>query len=98
MTVKAEDRGFEVSFQLNDGQVFENPVFHLLQSEVVVVKFFLGTIQIEIVDGAVLPRQLDHQLQIVELYGVFGHGRIHPFEFAQLFLEQLFGLGFPLFF
>jgi len=32
------------------------------------------------------------------LYGVFGHGRIHPFEFAQLFFEQLFGFSFPLFF
>ena len=76
--------------------MFEDAVLYLLEAEMVAVEPLLRAVQVEVVGGAVLPGQFGHQLQVVQLHGVFGYGRIHPFQLAQLLEEELFGLILPL--
>ena len=87
--VEAQDRGLEVAFELDDGQVFEQPVLHLLQSEVVVVEPRAGRLQIEIILRNFVPRQVEHQLQVGHLHRIFRHGGVEPLDLRKLLFEGL---------
>ena len=47
--VEAEDRGFHVTLQLEDGEILDDPVLDVLESEMVLIENFLGMLQVEIV-------------------------------------------------
>ena len=93
--VEAEYRGFEVALELDDGQVFQNTLLDLLQTEVVAVELIARAIQVEIVLGHVVPRQLQQQLQVGHLHRIFGHGGIQPLDLLQLLLEEFADLLGP---
>ena len=78
--VQAQDRRLQVALELDDGQMFQNAVLHLVQTEMVVIEPLLGVVQVQIVFRIAFPRQFEHQLQVVELHGILGYGRIHPLQ------------------
>ena len=86
--VQTEDRGFQVAFQLDDGQMLQQTLFHFVQPEMVVVELLACAFQIEIILRHIVPGQLEHQLQIGNLHRIFGHGGIEPFELGDLLLEK----------
>ena len=75
--------------------MLQDAVLHLVQPEVVVVEPLLGMVQVQIVFRIAFPRQVEHQLQVVELHGILGYGRIHPLQLRELLEKQLLRLGFP---
>ena len=61
----------------------------------VVVEPFFRMGEVEVILRIGVPRQVEHQLQVIELHRIFGHRRVHPFEFGQLFEKQLLHLRLP---
>ena len=86
--VQTEDRGFQVAFQLDNGQMLQQTLFHFVQPEMVVIELLACAFQIEIILRHIVPGQLEHQLQIGNLHRIFGHGGIEPFELGDLLLEK----------
>ena len=86
--VETEDRRFEVALQLDDRQVFQQPLLDLFEAEMVVVELLARLFEVEIVLRTVVPRQFEQQLQVGCLHRIFGYGGVEPFEFLQLLLEE----------
>ena len=93
--VEAEDRRFEVALELDDGQVLQQPLLHLVQTEMVVIELFAGALEVEVVLRHVVPRQFQQQLQVGHLHRIFGHGGIQPLDLLQLLLEGFAHLRGP---
>ena len=93
--VEAENRGLQVAFELDDGQVLQNTLLDLIEAEMVVVQLLAGAFQIEIVLRYVVPRQLQQQLQVGHLHRILRHGGIQPLDLLQLLLEGLTDLLGP---
>ncbi len=87
--VEAENRRFEVAFEFDDGQMLHQSLLDFVQTEMVVVELAARLLQVEIVGRGMVPRQFQHELQIVHLHGVLRHGGIEPFEFRELLFEEL---------
>ena len=93
--IEAEDRRFEVALELDDGQVLQQPLLHLVQTEMVVIELFAGALEVEVVLRHVVPRQFQQQLQVGHLHRIFGHGGIQPLDLLQLLLEGFAHLRGP---
>ena len=93
--VEAEDRRLEVALELDDSQMLQNTLLHLVQTEMVAVELFTGALEVEVVLGRVVPRQFEQQLQIGHLHRILGYGGVQPLDFLQLLLEGLADLLGP---
>src|SRR5690606_997373 len=60
-----------IPLQLQYGEVLQNAVLDLFQPMVVLIQYLLDILQIKIVAGHVVPGQIQHQLEVVELHTVF---------------------------
>ena len=86
--VETENRRLHVPPEFQHREVLDNPLLHLLQSVMVLVKYLHGMLQIQIVLGEVIPRKVQHELQIVVLDAVVRSGRIVFLEFGKLLREN----------
>ena len=86
--VETENRRLHVTPEFQHREVFDNPLLHLLQSVMVLVKHLHGMFQVQIVLGQVIPRKVQHELQIVVLDAVVRSGRIVFLEFGKLLREN----------
>ena len=69
--------------------MLDDTVFHFVQTEMVGVEDALGALQVEVVLGVFLPRQVDEILQVIELYAIFRSLRVGAFQFLQLALKDV---------
>ena len=67
---EAEDRGAHVSFQFQDGQVFDDAVLDRFQAEVVVVQHLLCMMEVQVVLGHFSPGEVQHELDVAQLDAV----------------------------
>ena len=61
----------------------------------ILVENLAGFLQVEVVLAVFVPRQVEHQLQIVELHGVLGRHEVGALQFLELLLEDVGGLLVP---
>ena len=87
-TVEAENRGFHISLELQGGQIFDDSVLHAVYPVMVLVQHLHRVLEVKIVFGVLVPRQVCKELQVVELYAVVRGGRILPFELEHLLFED----------
>ena len=86
---QADDLRLDVRSQLAHGQRFQNAVLDLFQAVVVAVQDLLGTVDVQIILGIAVPRQVQTGVQIGADDGGFLIGALHLGQ-AVHFLEQLF--------
>ena len=98
--VEADDGRLEVAAQLQDGEVLQYALLHLLHAVVVLVQYALGALDVQVVLGVLVPGQGDHGLQVGELHAVLGALGIEHLQLVQLLHEggvhllgPLLGLG-----
>ena len=92
---ETENRRLQTAAQLKDGNVLKNALLHFLHTIVVLVKNAFRTLQVKVVLGIFIPRQIDHRLQIVHLYTVIRALRIQRVQLVQFSLESLGDLVRP---
>ena len=63
----------------------------------VLVENLAGLLQVEVVLAVFVPRQVEQQLQVVELHGVLGRHEVGALQFLELLIEEVGGLLVPLF-
>ena len=66
--VQAEDRGFHISLKLEHCQVFYDSLLYRIQTIVVAIQNLLCVLQVQIVLTHIVPRKVQHKLQIVILH------------------------------
>ena len=71
-------------------------VLDFLQSVVVSIEFVFHFLQVEVVLGIGVPRQVEHIVQIGILHRIVRGLRIETFQFAQLFVKMLLNILAPL--
>ena len=86
--VQTEDRGFHVALELQHRKVFDYPLLDRLQSEMVLIQHLLGMFQVQVVLRHLSPWQVQHELDVVELYAVFRRARVVPFQLGHLLFED----------
>ena len=64
----------------------------------VFVEDLAGLFQVEVVLAVFVPRQVEQQLQVVELHGVVRRHVVGALQFLELFLEEVGGLLVPFLF
>ena len=52
--------------------MLKNAVFYLLQTIVVIVKFFLDFLEVKVIGGVSVPRQVEHRVNVGILHRVIG--------------------------
>ena len=62
------------------------------------VQYLLRMLQIQIVLRTVVPRQVQHLMQVIRLHRIIGRLRIQAFHLVQLLVEQLPYILVPLLF
>ena len=77
---EAEDRAARLGPQLADRQVLEDPVLDLLEVVVVGVEDLAGVLDVEVVVGALVPRQVEQPVEVGPDHAVLGGGRRQPLE------------------
>ena len=83
---QAKNRAFQLLFELDDGQKFQQAVLDFAQPKMLFVQQPPRRRQIQLVLREFRPRQIDQPVQIIARHGVFGHGRGHllqPLQFLQ---------------
>ena len=94
-TVQTDDGALLVATELKDSQMFQNAFLHLLHSIMVLVEDFLCRLQLQMVNGAIVPRQLQHGLQIVQLHVVVGALYVDTLQAHQFLMEDFLHLVAP---
>ena len=61
----------------------------------VFVEHGLCVVKVEVIEGFLFPRQIQHQVHIVGLHTVFRTLGIHALQFQDFFVKRLFGVGRP---
>ena len=87
--VETEDWRLQIALQLDYGEVLQDAVLDLLQTEVVRVELLASALEVEVILGHLIPRQVDHQLQVGHLYRVLGNSRVEALHLCELLLEEL---------
>ena len=95
-SVEAQNRASLVVAQLQHSQVFEDAFLHFLHAIMVAVQYLLCSVYLDVALRAVVPRQVDHRLQIGQLNVVVRTLGIDARELAQFFLEDGRNLLAPL--
>ncbi len=83
---EAEDRTLRVAAQLHDGEEFEDALLDFFEAVVVFVEDAPRLVEVELVLGRFLPRQLKHVLKVSADDVVVGRRRRQPLHAAQLAL------------
>ena len=68
---------------------------HLFEAVVVLVEHGLCVVKVEVVEGFLFPRQIQHQVDVVGLYTVFRTLGIHALQLEDFFVKRLLGVGRP---
>ena len=76
--------------------MLEDALLHVLESVVVVVKYALGILKVEVVVSRYAPRQINHRLKVVVLNIVVGRLLVHPLQLRHFLAEQLLHSSSPL--
>ena len=69
--------------------MLQDTLLNLFQTEVVVVELLTCKLQIEVVGCDIIPRKLQHKLQVGHLHRVLRNGRVKTLHLIELLLEQL---------
>ena len=93
--VETEYGGFHIALELEHGQIFYDPVLHLVQPVVVLVEHLLGVLEVQVVLGDVTPGQVEHKLQVIVLYAVVRGRRVVALKLGQFLIENLLDLRGP---
>ena len=91
---QAQDRAFEIVLELDDREEFQQPVLHLFQPEMLLIKNAFRRRQIERVGARARPRHRHQPIEIIARDRVFGHrrrGLLEPVQFLQRDLLDLLG-------
>ena len=65
------------------GQVFDDALFDLLQTEMIGLEYFLGRADVEMHLAALLPRRLHQPIDVVAHHGGFRRHRRHELELGE---------------
>ena len=94
-TVKADDGALEVTSFLKNGKVLEDSFLDFLHAVVVTVEHSFCVLDIEVVFGVFVPRNVEQGVEVVVLYAVVGSLRIETFQFVQFLDEDVVHLVRP---
>ena len=87
-TIQANDGRLQVTAQLQDGEMLQDTLLHLLQSVVVLVQHLLCVRQVQIVGRIFIPGETEQSLQVIELHIVIRRLRIGAFQLGQFPFER----------
>ena len=76
--------------------MLQNALLDFFEAKMVAVKNFSGLLQVVAVLRYVVPRQVEHQLEVVALDAKVGHLRIHALQAGQFLLKLLGSLCGPI--
>src|SRR5690606_42091581 len=63
----------------------------------ILVQYFYSTVEVEIVFGKFAPREIQEQLQAIELYRIISCSRVNACEFFDFLVKMIFDLKPPFF-
>ncbi len=64
----------------------------------IAIKDFLGSLQIEVIITHLIPREIQHKLQIIPLNAKFGYLRVHSLKLGHFFFKKLLHFFWPILF
>ena len=96
-TIEAEDRALQVITQSSYSEVFQNALFHLFHAIMVFVQNLFGMFETQVIYGAVIPRQIYHCLQVVDLCGIVRTLRMQGVESLEFLIEYFLYILIPIF-
>ena len=94
--IEADDGRLEVAAQLENREVLENAVFHILQAVVVAVELCLHLLEVEVVGGILVPWQVEHGVEVGILCAVVGRLLVQALELLEFFVKVFLGVLVPL--
>ena len=68
--VEAENRGFHVAPEFQDGKVLDDSLLDFFQSVMVLVQNLLGVLEVKVILGHVVPWKVQHEFHVVVLDAV----------------------------
>ena len=96
--VKAYYRTLEVTSHLEHSEMFEYAFLHFLHSVVVLVEHLFGIGQVEVVACILVPRKIEHCVEIVVLHVEVRTLRVHVLQLAQFLCEYFTNFFAPFLF
>ena len=93
--IEAEDWRLQIALELDYSQVLKNTVLNLLKAEVVGIELLACAVEVKVVLGNLVPRKVEHQVEIGHLYRVLRNCRVEALELCNLLLENLCNLPLP---
>ena len=87
---KQQDGTLVVFLQLHNGKVLQDTFLDFIQSVVVGIQDFLGPIQVDILCHFLLPRKLQHEVQVVADDALLGAAGALHFQLLNLFQSGFF--------
>ena len=93
--IEAEDWRFQIALELDYSQVLENTVLNLLKAEVVGIELLACAVEVKVVLGNLVPRKVEHQVEIGHLYRVLRNRRVEALELCNLLVKNLCNLPLP---
>ena len=75
--------------------MLKNTVLHLLKAKVVGIQLLACAVEVKVVLGNLIPRQVKHQVEVGHLYRVLSNSRIQSLKLCNLLLENLGNLSLP---
>ena len=96
-TIQTDDRRFHVALQFQHGQMFQDALLDIVQSEMVFVKYLLCIFQVKIIFRIEVPGQIEQSVEVPDLHGIFAGRRIHSGQFPKLLFKNLLNIFFPQF-
>ena len=88
--IEAKDRSFEITRRMFDGEVLNDPLLDLVESEVILIEDLLDVIEIIVVLGLLIPRGIDEGIDVVKDERAFKRGLWHHLETLELFVDLVF--------
>ena len=93
--IEAENWRFQIALELDYGKVLENTVLNLLKTKVVGIELLACAVEVKVVLGNLVPRKVEHQVEVGHLYRVLGNCRVEALELCNLLVKNLCNLLFP---
>ena len=78
--------------------MFEYSILHLFQPVMIFVKHFLDILKVKVIFSVMFPRQVEQQLQVIELKAVFSYLWIDPANLRDLAIKSVLNCLTPFLF
>ncbi len=85
---QAQDGRLHVALELEDRKVFDDTVFHLVQTKVVLVQHLLRMLQVQVVVRQLSPGQVQHELDVRILDAVVRRSRVVFLQAGHFLVED----------